>query len=146
VQGKATVLGHPIHLMLVSFPVAFWSGALITDGIGGLTHDAFWFRMSVALIVMGSVGGAIAALFGYIDYRTIRMSRAARRTATRHMLWSLGCLVIFPLAFLLRMADAPSGRGIAATIGGSLLLLVAGYYGSELSNRYNVGIRERPRD
>jgi len=130
--------------MLVSFPVAFWTGALITDGLGASTHDPFWFRMSVALIAMGSVGGVAAGVFGYIDYITAPMSRAAKKCGANHMLWSLGAIVVFPVAWLLRAGVYASTAGIVATIVGSLLLLVAGYYGSELANRYRVGILELP--
>jgi len=143
-HGNATFRGHPLHLMLVSFPIAFWSGALVTDGIGGSGHDPFWYRMSVALIAMGTVTAVPAAIFGYIDYQTAPMSRKAKKVGGQHMLWSLGCIVVFPVAWLLRYA-VPSARvGIIATITGSLVLLVAGYYGSELANRYRVGIAERP--
>ncbi len=142
-QGKATFRGHPLHLMLVSFPIAFWSGALVTDGIGAAGHDPFWFRMSVALIVMGSVTAIPAGIFGYIDYRTAPMSRAAKRTGGRHMVWSIASIVVFPVAYLLRAGDWSARPGVLVTILGSLVLLVAGYYGSELANRYRVGIAER---
>ena len=62
--------------MLVPFPVAFWTGALATDVMGAFSHDPFWFRMSVALIFMGSAGALAAAIFGYVDYRTNRCRRA----------------------------------------------------------------------
>jgi uncharacterized membrane protein len=130
--------------MLVSFPIAFWSGALVTDGIGGAVHDPFWFRMSVALIVMGSVTAVPAGILGYIDYRTAPMSRAAKRVGGRHMLWSIGTIVVFPVAYALRVEEWASRTGILVTVAGSLVLLVAGYYGSELANRYRVGIAERP--
>ncbi len=142
-QGKATFRGHPLHLMLVSFPIAFWSGALVTDGIGAAGHDPFWFRMSVVLIVMGSVTAIPAGIFGYVDYVTAPMSRAAKRTGGRHMLWSIASIVVFPVAYLLRASDWSARPGVLVTILGSLVLLVAGYYGSELANRYRVGIAER---
>ena len=129
--------------MLVSFPIAFWSGALATDGIGAAAHDAFWYHMSVALVAFGSLSALPAAVLGYVDYRTAPMSRAAKRVGGRHMLWSLGAIVVFPVAFALRATDWSSRIGILVTVGGSLVLLVAGYYGSELANRYRVGIAER---
>jgi uncharacterized membrane protein len=143
-QGKATFRGHPLHLMLVSFPIAFWSGALVTDGIGAATHDAFWYRMSVALIIFGSLTAVPAGIFGYIDYQTASMSRTAKRVGGRHLLWSLGTIVVFPVAYALRATDWSSRVGILVTVVGSLVLLVAGYYGSELANRHRVGIAERP--
>ena len=129
--------------MLVPFPVAFWTGALATDAAGAASHDPFWFRMSVALIAMGSLGALAAALFGYIDYRTIPMSRRAKKIATQHMLTSLGAIVVFPVAWLLRRYDHVSLYGIGVTLIGAIVLFVAGYFGSELSNRFGVGISER---
>jgi uncharacterized membrane protein len=146
VQGKATFRGHPVHLMLVPFPVAFWTGALATDAAGAFTHDPFWFRMSVALLAMGSLGALAAAVFGYIDYVTIPMSRRAKKIATQHMLTSLGAIAVFPAAWLLRSHDHVSPWGIGVTLVGAVVLFVAGYFGSELSNRFGVGISERLAD
>jgi uncharacterized membrane protein len=141
-QGKAAFRGHPLHLMLIPFPIAFWTGALFTDGAGALTHDAFWFRMSTVLVAMGTAGAALASIAGYVDYRTAAMSRKAFGVATGHLVWSLATLAAFVLAWALRRAAHDSVYGIAATIGGGALLFVAGYLGSELANRYRVGISD----
>jgi uncharacterized membrane protein len=143
-QGKANFRGHPLHLMLISFPVAFWTGALLTDGTGAWTHDDFWFRMSVVLIAMGTAGAVAAAVCGYIDYRTIRMRRKARKVATGHMLWSLAATAVFAVALLLRAHAWRAPAGIVLTVVGAVVLLVGGYLGSELSNRYRIGIVETP--
>jgi uncharacterized membrane protein len=143
-QGKATFRGHPVHLMLVPFPVAFWTGALATDAMGAFSHDPFWFRMSVALIAMGSLGAVAAGIFGYVDYLTIPMSRRARRVASLHLLTSLIAIVVFPVAWLLRSRDHVAAAGIAVTLGGAVVLFLAGYFGSELSNRFGVGIGTIP--
>lgn len=140
VLGKANFRGHPLHLMLISFPVAFWSGTLATDALGHFTADAFWYRMSVALIAMGTLTGGLASIFGYVDYLTAPMSAKAKRIATLHMFGSLAALVVFPLAFVLRRTEHASAAGIVVTIAGALVLLVAGYWGSELAVRYGVGL------
>lgn len=139
-QGKANFRGHPLHLILISFPVAFWTGALFTDVVGGLQHDTFWFRMSVVLIAMGTVVAVFASVCGYIDYRTVRMTRKARSVATGHMLWSLVATAVFALAYFARASAASSTLGIGLTVVGALVLLVGGYLGSELSNRFRIGI------
>jgi uncharacterized membrane protein len=144
VQGKANFRGHPLHLILISFPVAFWTGALFTDALGAWRHDQFWFRMSVALIAMGTAIALPAALCGYIDYRTVRMSRAARSVATGHMLWSLAATLTFAAAFAVRAGTREAPLGVALTIVGGAILLVGGYLGSELSNRYRIGTIEPP--
>ena len=143
-QGKANFRGHPLHLILISFPVAFWTGALFTDAVGAVRHDGFWFQMSVVLVAMGTVIAVLASICGYIDYLTVRMTRKARSVATGHLYWSLAATATFALAYLLRMHDAQSPFGIALTVGGALVLLVGGYLGSELANRYRIGILEAP--
>lgn len=130
--------------MLISFPVAFWTGALLTDGVGAWTHDDFWFRMSVVLIAMGTAGAVFASVCGYIDYRTVRMTRKARSVATGHMLWSLAATLIFALALAARANAWHAPLGIGLTFAGGLILLVGGYLGSELSNRFRIGILDAP--
>ena len=143
-QGKANFRGHPLHLILISFPVAFWSGALFTDAVGVVRHDDFWLRMSVVLIAMGIAIALPASLCGYIDYRTVRMTRKARGVATGHLWWSLGTTVAFVLAYAARAHAPGSPLGIALTVTGAVVLLVGGYLGSELANRYRIGVIETP--
>ncbi len=140
-QGKATFRGHPLHLMTISFPIAFWTGTIVTDLAAKLTHDPFWFRMSVVLIAMGTAGAMLASVCGYIDYRTVRMTRKARSVATGHMFWSLGATLVFALALGIRAKSWQAPGGIALTILGGL---VGGYLGSELSNRFRIGILDAP--
>jgi uncharacterized membrane protein len=130
--------------MLIPFPVAFWTGALFTDATGGLTHDPFWFRMSVALIAMGNIGGLCAAVAGYIDYRTVPLSAKARSLATGHLQWSLATMAAMLAALAFRLHDHASLLGIGLTITGSLLLFVGGFLGSELTNRHRIGVLEQP--
>jgi uncharacterized membrane protein len=143
-QGKANFRGHPLHLILISFPVAFWSGALVTDSLGAWLHDEFWFHMSVALIAMGTAVAVPAAICGYIDYRTVRLTRKARSVANGHLVWSLAAIVVFALALSLRARLWQAGWGIVLTVAGGLILLVGGYLGSELANRFRIGILEAP--
>jgi uncharacterized membrane protein len=130
--------------MLISFPVAFWSGALFTDIVGGVRHDEFWFRMSVVLIAMGTAGAVLASVCGYIDYLTVPMPPKARRVATGHLRWSLAATAMFALALYARAGAWHAPWGIALTVAGGLVLLVGGYLGSELSNRFRIGILDAP--
>jgi uncharacterized membrane protein len=132
--------------MILPFPVAFWTGALITDVTGAFLHDAFWFRMSAVLLMMGTIGAVLASVAGYVDYRTAPMSPKARSVATGHMVWSLVATAIFALAWFLRASTFASPSGIAATVFGAAVLFVAGYLGSELANRYRIGISDASPD
>jgi uncharacterized membrane protein len=144
VQGKANFRGHPLHLILISFPVALWTTALFTDSVGTWQHDHFWFRMSVVLIAIGTAVAVPAAACGYIDYRTVPMQHAARRVASRHMWWSLGATALFALTLALRIYSGRSRWGIVLTIVADGVLLVGGYLGSELANRFHIGVADAP--
>lgn len=139
-QGKATIMGHPIHPMVTPFPIAFFSGALICDIISHWGDPIFWPRMSVVLIGLGIIGALAAALFGFIDYGTAPMSDDAKRTATSHMLLNLFAVVIFLIAFYLRWGNATSVAGYVLTVLGVIILSVAGYFGGHLAFHFGVGV------
>lgn len=141
-QGKATIAGHPIHPMLVALPIGFFVGALVCDIILGLTHNPFWPTLSVVLIGFGIVGALLAALFGFVDYATAPMSAPAKAIATRHMILNLLAVVIFAVAFWLRLSDNVSSTGIVLTVIGVLALAVSGWLGGHLSYHYGVGVEQ----
>jgi len=140
-QGKATFLGHPIHPMLVPFPIAFFVGALISDIISHWGDPIFWPRMSVVLIGLGIVGALLAAVFGFIDYLTAPLSEGAKKTATTHLTLNLIVVVIFVIAFFVRFGDATSTIGYVLTVLGILVLFVSGYLGGKLVFEGGVGMK-----
>ena len=44
--STAAIMGHPIHPMLIPFPVAFLNAAVATDLAARSTGDPFWSRAS----------------------------------------------------------------------------------------------------
>src|SRR5579859_5075794 len=67
-RSTAAIAGHPLHPLLITLPVGFLIGALLSDlGFFG-TADAFWARASAWLIGAGLVGGALAAIAGFTDF------------------------------------------------------------------------------
>ena len=76
VHSTAAVGGHPIHPMIIPFPVAFLTGALATDVAYVRTHDPFWARASQWMLRAGLASGVAAAVFGAADWMTIRQARS----------------------------------------------------------------------
>jgi uncharacterized membrane protein len=141
-QGKATIAKHPLHPVLVTLPIGFFSGALICDIIRSLSGDPFWSHMSVALIAFGLASGLAAALFGFIDYFTAPMSARAKAVATSHMILNLIVLAVFAMALFLRYGSNDSGVGITLTVLGVIVLAFSGYLGGHLAYHYGVGTDE----
>lgn len=88
---------HPVHGILSAFPLAFFTGALVTDIVYANSTNMMWSNFSVWQITFGLVGGVLAAVAGIVDAVVHRGRRRPRREgAAIHNLLS-----IFTLAFAL---------------------------------------------
>ena len=67
-QSTAKIAGHPLHPMLVPFPIAFFAGTLAADLAYGKTGDAFWFLATEWLLGAGIVMALLAAVAGFTDF------------------------------------------------------------------------------
>src|SRR6201988_3712910 len=101
-QGKATVAGHPVHPLLVTFPVGSYVGAVIADIIYMTGGSSFWGTMSMWLIAFGLAGSLVAGFFGFADYLSAPMSGHARELANLHMTLNVCTIVVFGVAFATR--------------------------------------------
>jgi uncharacterized membrane protein len=139
VASNAAVLGHPIHPVLIPFPVASLMGALGTDIAYRRTGDAFWARASRTLIGAGIAAGAAAAVFGAIDYSTIR--RARRPVGTFHAIGNVTAMALAIGNFALRRGrdDVPPS-GLALSAATAALVGLTSWAGTELSYRHMVGV------
>lgn len=131
--------------MLVPFPIAFFSGALICDIISIWNAALNWAQISEVLIGFGIIGGLLAAIFGFTDYLTAPMSAGAKSTATKHMILNLVIVVIFVAAFFIRF-DHPSPVGYWMTAIGVCVLLASGYLGGKLVFQGGVGVAKSSSD
>lgn len=141
-QGKATLGNHPIHPMLVGFPIGFFGAVLISDVISIWGNGAFWSQVSVWLIAFGVIGALVAALFGFIDYFTAPMPDDVRRTATTHMVLNLIVVALYTAAFFVRYANPVSTLGYVFTYVGLALLVASGWYGGHLVYVGLVGTKD----
>ena len=66
-RSTASILGHPIHPMLIPFPIAFFVTTLISDLAFQQTGNPFWATASLWLLGAGLVMAGLAAVVGLID-------------------------------------------------------------------------------
>ena len=140
-QGKATFADHPIHPMLVGFPIGFFGGTLVADVISIWGGPAFWPMMATWLIAFGIAGALLAASFGFVDYLTAPMSAAVKRTATTHMILNLSVVVLYAAAFWVRVGNPVSTWGYVLTYVALATLVVSGWYGGHLVYVGQVGVK-----
>lgn len=141
-QGKATIAGHPIHPMLVTFPIGCYTAAVVCDVISIWAGTAFWAAMSTWLIGFGIAGSLIAAFFGIVDYLSAPMSVEAKSVAAWHMTFAISVVLVFGVAFAIRSGAHATPAGYVLTVAGIVLLAIAGTLGGSLAHRHLVGSAE----
>jgi uncharacterized membrane protein len=142
VPSTASILGHPIHPMLVPFPIAFLVGAFASDLAFWGTADPFWARASVWLVGAGLATGALAALAGLTDFLTIQRVRSLS-AAWMHFLGNGAALLLSLWNLLHRLGDPAAGvlpSGLILSLVVVAILLVTGWLGGELAYRHRIGM------
>jgi len=141
--STAAVMGHPIHPMLIPFPITFLTAALATDVAARTTEDPFWSRTSRWMLGAGIVTGLLAGAVGAIDYFTIRRARE-KSVGKLHAYGNPIALGLAAANLAMRQkgqADAlPGTAEIALSTATAALLGVTGWAGAELSYRHMVGV------
>src|SRR6478735_1307396 len=145
--SKAKILGHPIHPMLVGFPVAFYTGTLVAFIVYAATKNVFWFHLAGVVNWAGVVTAALAAVPGLIDWATgIPRASAAKKTGLIHMGLNVASLLLFLISAVATLNHwdnlMPSADGqLALSAIGVLLTLPAGFLGWSLVQDHHVGVQ-----
>ena len=142
-QGKATVAGHPVHPMLVTFPIGCFVAAVVSDIVSIWMGPVFWAAMSTWLLLFGVAGALLAAFFGFVDYLSAPMSVEAKSIAAWHMTLNIAMIIIFGIACAVRFLDHTSVAGYALTGLGIVILAIAGALGGSVAHQHLVGSSER---
>ena len=143
-EAKARLFGHPIHQMLIVFPLGLLATAAIFDVITLVTDNGKWSDIAFWMIAAGVIGGLVAALFGLIDWLGIPANTRAKRVGALHGLGNVAVVGLFAVSWLLRQPDPsmPSGAALALSFGGVILATVTGWLGGELVAQMGVGVNE----
>src|SRR5574341_688201 len=78
-ESKTKLFGHPIHPMLVVFPLGLLMMAVIFDLIALGLGSGYWSGIAYYLIGAGVIGGLAAAMFGLIDWLAIPSNTRATK-------------------------------------------------------------------
>lgn len=136
-RPRATIAGVPVHALLTPFPVACFTGALITDITYANTAVIQWANFSAWLLAFGMLTGSIAALFGLIDFFFGRRNAGAARPVAGwwHMGGNLALLAVALVNNVVHARDGwtsvvPTGLTLSAIT--VLLLCVTSFLGHRL--------------
>ena len=141
-HSTAKIGGHPIHPMLIPFPIVcfiltFVCDILYTQGHAELAAPSTW------LLGIGLVMAALAAVAGLTDFLGDDRIRGSS-DALKHMLANVTAVVLELVNFFLRIKDATSigSTGVYISLVVVLILVYSGWKGGDLVFRHGIGVRD----
>ena len=141
-QHKLKPGGHPVHPMLVVFPLGLLTITPIFDIVHWITHNGYWSTIAFWLIAAGTLGGLLAAVTGTIDWVHIPAGSRAKTVGLVHGAGNYFILALFGISWFTRL-NAQANPPIVAyvlTFLGAVLFMGTGYLGGELTIHFGVGI------
>ena len=138
------LFGHPIHQMLIVFPLGLLATAVIFDILTLWSGNPRWSDDAFYMIGAGIIGGLASAVFGLMDWLSIPGGTRAKSVGAWHGIGNVIVVLLFAASFMLRW-DTPASPDAGALVCSFLgvgLALVTGWLGGELVDRLAVGVDE----
>ncbi len=143
-RSNATIAGHPVHPMLIPFPLALWVTSFVVDILFYFLRHSTLLVISKFLLAAGCLGALAAAIPGFIDWLAIKDGEV-KRAANWHARLNVIALIVFAASLFLRLGNYSQIVGRKLTIPfllsllGIILISISGWLGGELVFRYGVG-------
>ena len=142
-ESRVKLFGHPVHPMLIVFPLGLFATAVIFDVLYLANSNTSFPTVSFYMIAAGVIGGLLAAIFGFIDWLALPRNSRARVIGGWHGIGNFVIVVLFAISWLLRSDNQNFIPGIPAltlSLAGVGLALITGWIGGELVYRLGVGV------
>jgi len=140
-RSTAQIGGHPIHPMLVQFPIVCFILTLIFDifyvrGDVGVAPYSNW------ILGIGLVMAALAAVAGLTDFLGDKRIQGA--DAVKHMLANVTAVVIEVVNLVLRLKnpDSIASVGVWLSVVVVLILAYSGWMGGKLVYKHGIGVHD----
>ncbi len=146
--SKASIAGHPIHPMLIPFPLALWVTSFVVDILFYFLRHPTLLVVAKFMIAAGCIGALAAAIPGIIDWLSIK-NGDVKKVANWHARLNITALVVFAISLFLRLGSYSHFVGRKLTIPfllslvGVILITISGWLGGELVFRYGMGTAPR---
>jgi uncharacterized membrane protein len=145
-KSTAKIAGHPIHPMLIPFPIALFVSTFVTDLVFWRSGSPGWANASVYLLGGGLIMAALAAVAGLTDFLGSSEVRHMK-AAVQHMIGNVIAVLLEVVNLVARLrggddAIIPLGLLLSTVVVG--ILLFTGWKGWEMVYRGHVGVSDEP--
>ena len=144
--SPASLGGHPVHPMLIPFPLALWFFSLIADVIYLWRGNPVWRDWVAFYALLGGILGAVlAAVPGFVDWLSLKDPEVVK-IANWHARLNVIALLIFVASFYLRTTSGAGLVGGSYTIPfvlsvvGVILITISGWLGGEMVFKHGVAV------
>jgi nitrite reductase/ring-hydroxylating ferredoxin subunit/uncharacterized membrane protein len=145
-RSTAQIKSHPLHPMLIVFPLAFGAAAPVADLVGVLGNWPTVWAAGAYLATAAVIGGIIAGIPGFVDFLyTVPPESSSSHRATWHLGVNLSALTLIALGWVFRdLGTLRPGVGtIVLEFAGFAVMIVGGWMGGTLVYRNQIGVDHR---
>lgn len=142
-ESKNKFFGHPIHPMLIVIPLGLFIGAIVFDTIFLFTQNPLLPGVSFFNIGVGVLGGLLAAIFGFLDWRMIPANTRAKSVGALHGIGNVVVVLMFAVSWWIRSQTPgliPSTASLTFSYFAIGVGLVTAWLGGELVFRLRIGV------
>lgn len=143
--SKASIAGHPVHPMLVAFPIGLWTTSFVVDVIFYFCRNTSLMLISKVMLAAGLVGGIAAAVPGIIDWLAIKNVKV-KSIANWHARLNIIAIIVFAISLYFRMRMGAHWVNyhmrvpVLVSFLGIVLIGISGWLGGAMSFEHGVGV------
>lgn len=143
-ETRIAIASHPIHAMMVAFPITLAMGTLTSDLFYWWTGDLFWARVALWAAGVGFVMGVLAGIAGTVELLIVPGIRI-RAASWSHFVLAVMLLSLMGLNWWARLPDPvaailPWGVAMSALAAG--MTAITGWHGGKLVFDYQIGTQQ----
>jgi len=139
-SGEPKFLGHPVHQMVVVFPLGLLGTSFLFDVAHKTMGGRDWSVASQKMLGAGVMSGLGAAVFGLIDWLAIPAGTRAKRIGLLHGVGNVFAMGLFGASLLLRRKAHAGTAPFLLSGAGFCLSMGTAWLGGELVDRLSVGV------
>jgi uncharacterized membrane protein len=141
-ESRAKLLGHPVHQMLITFPIGAFGFSVASDALHTFSGERRYAEAATQALDFGLVTAALAIPFGAVDWFAIPHRTRAKRVGLWHALGNTAVVGLLGASRLLRARGDRSSAAKWLSGAGFLLSGVTAWLGGELVDRHGIGVHD----